>query len=486
MQRRRPASFAVTAVLAAACSAAPGPSSPVPPFSRAGSDRSILYEVTPHEGGARLSVVASIPSGLPDDFHVEPSMIEWVRDPEIETAAGWERLPSSGDAWTLPGCPAGCRVRYGYDLAGAAAASGEVGYAAEHAGAYLAPPATWLLHPAAGVSGVPFRFHVQTSRDTGFITGVFPVEGAESTYGADLSDLPEASYSAFGRFEALRLDHARGKIDVAVANSPHATGNQTLVTWLQESARAVSTYYGRFPLPHAAIIVLLEEGADIGHATALGNGGGAVVARIGRDVPPARLHRSWQMTHEMLHLAFPNLARRHRWFEEGMATYVEPIARARLGALTEEEVWRGMVKGMFFAQPLPGEGGLDDTPTWGRTYWGGALFCLLADVRIRERTGNTRSLDDALRAVLENGGHVGARWPIERVLEIGDRATGTTVLRDLHAEMGLTPVHVDLADLWSRLGIRRVGDAMSFDDAAPLAAVRKAITAAPPPESLSR
>jgi hypothetical protein len=42
--------------------------------------------------------------------------------------------------------------------------------------------------------------------------------------------------------------------------------------------------------------------------------------------------------------------------------------------------WRG--------EPGPGDGGLDDTDSWGRTYWGGALFCLLADVRFRERTGN--------------------------------------------------------------------------------------------------
>ena len=39
------------------------------------------------------------------------------------------------------------------------------------------------------------------------------------------------------------------------------------------------------------------------------------------------------MTHEMVHLAFPSVAREHHWIEEGITTYVEPIARAETGEL---------------------------------------------------------------------------------------------------------------------------------------------------------
>lgn len=469
------ASTALFAALVAAC----GPAAPVVRPAGAAAEGPLRYEVTPREGGARLSVVATLPPGLPDRFHVEPAMVPWVEGIEVETVGGWRGLPFSGGVWTLPACPLGCRVRYDYDLAGAAAGAGHVGYAAEHGGAFLAPPSTWLLHPAEDVAGRPFRLHVHTSPEVGFVTGLFPVDGATATYGADLSDLPEAPYSAFGRldFERMRLD--RGELDVAFANGPAPDRRPLYVTWIRESARAVSGYYGRFPIPHAAVIVLVEEGGDIGYATALGNGGGGIVARVGGEVPERRLLHSWQMTHELLHMAFPNLARKHRWLEEGMATYVEPLARARIGAVTEDEVWRGMLKGAPYGLPRPGEGGLDDTPTWGRTYWGGALFLLLADVRIRDLTANARSLDDALRAVLDRGGNASVRWPIERVLRIGDEATGTTVLSDLHAEMGHKAAPIDLADLWARLGIRIVGDALSFDDAAPLAHVRKAMIAPP-------
>jgi predicted metalloprotease with PDZ domain len=101
---------------------------------------------------------------------------------------------------------------------------------------------------------------------------------------------------------------------------------------------------------------------------------------------------------------------------------------------------------------------------------------LLADLEIRERTQNRRSLDDALRAVLLGGGDVSVRWDLARALEMGDRATGIDVLTDLHRRMGNAPYPVDLTALWKRLGVKLVGDQLVFDDAAPLAGLRRSMT----------
>ena len=54
--------------------------------------------------------------------------------------------------------------------------------------------------------------------------------------------------------------------------------------------------------------------------------------------------------------------------------------------------------------PERGDKGLNDTPSHDRRYWGGAMFCLVADVEIRRRTHNRFGLKHALRAVLEAGG----------------------------------------------------------------------------------
>jgi hypothetical protein len=156
---------------------------------------------------------------------------------------------------------------------------------------------------------------------------------------------------------------------------------------------------------------------------------------------------------------------------------VEPIARARTGILTPEQAWTDLVYGLPQGQPEAGDRGLDRTPTWGRTYWGGALFCLRADVAIRQRTGNRRGLEHALRAILAAGGSIDRDWNIDQVIEIGDQAVGVSVLRELYDEMGSKPVTVDLRSLWRELGIQRHGKTVIFDDSAPLANVRSAITA---------
>jgi hypothetical protein len=40
------------------------------------------------------------------------------------------------------------------------------------------------------------------------------------------------------------------------------------------------------------------------------------------------------MTHEWVHMGFPNLSQDHHWLEEGIATCIEPVARVQAGALT--------------------------------------------------------------------------------------------------------------------------------------------------------
>ena len=105
------------------------------------------------------------------------------------------------------------------------------------------------------------------------------------------------------------------------------------------------------------------------------------------------------------------------------------------------------------------------------------MFYLLADVRIRERTGNRAGLQDALRAIVANGGNVEVSWDVRRTLAMGDKATGTNVLGELYDEMRATPVSPDLEQLWQLLGVKLSRDSVEFDDAAPLAAIRRAITA---------
>lgn len=267
-----------------------------------------------------------------------------------------------------------------------------------------------------------------------------------------------------------------GKIKVVFAPGEIDLPRERVMAWIENSARAVTDYYGRFPVPYARILVTPKTGRGVLSGTAHGYGGAAIRTTLGRATRESDLDRDWIMTHEMVHLAFPSLADRHSWVSEGIATYVEPLARVGIGQLSAERVWGDLVKGLPQGLPKSGDRGLDHTPTWGRTYWGGALFFLLADIEIHERTANRHDLRDALRAINAAGGTIESDMSLTRAFTLGDRAVGEPVLMELYKHMKAAPAPVDLEKLWRRLGVNLRGQTVTFDESAPLAAVRRAIT----------
>jgi hypothetical protein len=272
-----------------------------------------------------------------------------------------------------------------------------------------------------------------------------------------------------GSYE-LRIDDARLQVslDTAAYAFPGLLG-----AWIERSARVVSGFYAGFPVPRAEIVVRAFPGRGVRQARVVLREHPTIFVGVGRETTQRELRRDWRLVHEMVHLAFPSVDPSHLWIEEGLATYVEPLARARFGELSEAEVWREWLENMHLGLPEPGDRGLDHTPTWGRTYWGGALFCLLADIQIRKRTGGQMQLADALRGILRAGGRMDRHWPLERALSAGDAATGVPVLQELYAEMKADPVPVDLEGLWRQLGLSVGPGGLGYDDAAPLAALRR-------------
>jgi hypothetical protein len=284
-------------------------------------------------------------------------------------------------------------------------------------------------------------------------------------------------YDAFDRLPRTDLDIGGSIIHVAFAPGDITLPREKLLDWIRMSARAVTTYYGRFPVSSLRLLLVPVDGGRIRGGTTWGYRGAAIRIPLGRDSTEDVLRRDWVMVHEMVHTALPDMPDRYAWLSEGLAVYVEPVARVQAGDLPAREIWQAMMRDMPKGLPQAGDEGLDNTPTWGRRYWGGAIFCLLADIEIRKRTDNRLGLQDAMRGVLAAGGNHEQDWPIGRILSTADKAVGVDVLTRLHAEMGPKPVTPDLAALWRDLGLRQTGEDIEFDDAAPLAAIRKAITA---------
>jgi hypothetical protein len=268
------------------------------------------------------------------------------------------------------------------------------------------------------------------------------------------------------------------RIDVTIQSSetPNAPLSQPdVMKWVQFAAESVAAYYTRFPVPHLTLRVVSFEGTGVRHGMTWGRDGGLIVIHAGNKTTPAEFAEDWMLTHEMIHLAFPSMADEHHWIEEGISVYVEPIARIRAGHWTALQMWSDLVRDMPKGEPQAGDAGMDHTHTWGRTYWGGALFGFVADVQIRKQTNNKKGLEDALRGILEAGGNINEDWPIEKAFQIGDKAAGVDVLQKLYAEWKDTPMHVDLDAMWKQLGVEVSGGSVVLKEDAPMSAVRRAI-----------
>jgi hypothetical protein len=270
------------------------------------------------------------------------------------------------------------------------------------------------------------------------------------------------------------------RIDIMIERTSLDLPTKDVVSWVKLAAESVTAYYGRFPVPQVSIRITPFEGRGVRNGMTFGEPDSRITIRVGNKSSLSDLASDWMLTHEMVHLAFPSVNEKHHWIEEGIATYVEPIARIQAGNLKAEEMWSDLVRDMPQGLPQAGDRGLDYTHSWGRTYWGGALFCLLADVEIRRRTSNGKGLQNALRGILDAGADIRKDWNLEDALRTGDRAVGINVLQPLYASMKDKPVAVDLPTLWSQLGVQSDGSKVHFDDNATLAAIRRAITMAAP------
>lgn len=267
------------------------------------------------------------------------------------------------------------------------------------------------------------------------------------------------------------LEVGGATLEVQFAPGLEAPLRENAVAWIERSASAVASYFGHFPVPQVEVLIVPVRGHGVQSGMALAEPSPLLRIRLGRESTPADFSDEGILVHEMVHLAVPRLPRGQQWLHEGLATYVEALARGHAGWVSADAVWQAWRRQMPQGLPQSGDRGLDHTPTWGRTYWGGALFALLADVGMRQRGVPGRGLQHALRGVLARGGDYRVAWPLREILRVADAAVDQATLTELYEQMKDHGVLTDLPSLWRSLGV--IDDALRDD--APLAPVRRAI-----------
>ncbi len=136
----------------------------------------------------------------------------------------------------------------------------------------------------------------------------------------------------------IRIEFAPGDLDLPVTK---------LIAWVSAAAGAVTDYYGRFPVGEARILIIpVENREGVLNGTSWGTRPAFTRIYLGELTNDDGLKNDWVMTHEMVHYAFPSVSAEHHWIEEGIATYVEPIARLEAGQIRAVKVWGDLVNGV--------------------------------------------------------------------------------------------------------------------------------------------
>jgi len=213
-------------------------------------------------------------------------------------------------------------------------------------------------------------------------------------------------------------------------------------------------------------------------------GGPGIELLLRADATDADLRRDWVAVHELVHLAMPPVAAGDAWFSEGWATYLTEVLKARAGLQGEREAWNELAGG--FESGARSRGGLalreesakmHGRHTYHRVYWAGAAMAFLADEELRRTTDGRLRLDDALRELRRLERTDRGTVPAEEQMERLDAWLGRPLFAPLAARAlasnGFPPVEEALA----RLGVHPgpAGEVV-LDDAAPGAAIRRAMT----------
>jgi hypothetical protein len=452
-----------------------------------------IYEVDVPASGSNIVVVATFEHARTKAIVVPRGAGTWIEGMSIRGRGGvYRAVETRGAEWFEPTCEERCTLRYTVNLDELSRHCGDEVDCARRVGpAILSPSMAWLVHPSPRAD-VPVEVRVRADDPSRFATGMSAIGSSPHTYAFRSFDLDEGSFTAFGPMRRTLLDvpGRRGmdaRLEVIVLGDVHyAMSDEAIASWIQDAAHATSALFGRFPVDRATVFVVPSRGEDeVVFGKVLSLAGASIVVLLGDRMESRARHDDWVLVHELIHLGFPTFRGEGRWLGEGLATYLEPLARARAGWITEAEVFRQFAQNMpraYLAQSR--DVGLGARTDVDGIYWGGALFALAADVRIREQTRGAKSLEDVMRALIERGGDATRVWTVSEVLALSDRVTGTTVMTEMVERHVVHAEKIDHAALMSSLGL--VDGAESFDDSTSLSWVRKSLVEPEHPARMAR
>lgn len=450
-----------------------------PPQSSTPSDgvRSCEYRVAVESSAPlRLAVHATCEGlgvrGLEAD---DRRVARWITALSSDESA----ITRRGESFLLDGAYPRAHFHYRVELDAMAAKEKDFDVALRSGRSLIAPVSSYLLYPLPLDVGTPVSVFVDAPQELGYVTGL---RKASDHYRLDANEIPVATYSAFGAVATRHLPipsaPADAALELVILDGKLALTPDTLADWVSSRAQAVADFYRGFPAARATVFVIPMPGRrDVAFGKLLPESAPGVALLVGSEAGSDALADDWVLVHELFHIGVPSFSREGKWFDEGLATYFEPLIRVRAGFWDEKSAWQSFALDMPRGAHALTRTGLEHVRNYPGIYWGGAIYCLLADVQARAQSGGELGLEDGIRKVFAAGGRSWEVWPLSKTLRTADESYREPLLLPLAERYADAPAALDLDALFTSLGVERRASGFTLTDDAPLAWVRRAITA---------
>lgn len=252
--------------------------------------------------------------------------------------------------------------------------------------------------------------------------------------------------------------------------------------WLQQVSAALQTVHG--DMPQDEFRVVLRESSRYRSTVPWGQvkrgEPDTVLLVINPGAGVKNLLSDWTAFHELSHLMLPYRGYGDIWLSEGLATYYQNIVQARAGLFDEQTMWQRLVAGFKRGErdrrwqhatlELVSDN-LRETRQYMRVHWSGVLYWLHMDIALREQGS---SLDLALKKLKTccQGQQLSA-WQIVHTL---DRLYQTQQFSRQFEAFRSSLALPDYHDTLNALGVVADHESLIFNDHAPNAVIRKALS----------
>lgn len=208
--------------------------------------------------------------------------------------------------------------------------------------------------------------------------------------------------------ESTFIEQGDRYLELVVSADFNLETRQAIEQWARFLSQSLLQVYGRWPRQHWRMTVAPASASaedPIPWAQVIRGDINTVEFFISPQSTQDRLAGAWTGYHELGHLLIPYRGWGDLWFSEGLATYYQNILQARMGLLSEREMWQNIYGGLLRGiadnrhQDLTLQEVSATLHTQGgfmRTYWSGARYFLELDIRLRRQSGGRITLDTAL------------------------------------------------------------------------------------------